>query len=160
MRKLLILPFLSGCVSWETVGITSTKSHNAFVDEVQEFKDDALPPLEEISEAVARNAHEHLIMAKADRDTAKVERVSVTMHMANAATKELKALEDRQFSRAEAPPFDWGALIESFIAAAMGAVGMGGPLALVMGAKLNKVKAKARQYARSTEVNEIDKDIA
>ena len=72
----------------------------------------------------------------------------------------LKELEKRDFEQIQSPPFDWGALVQTIITAIMGALGVGGPVGLIMANKLNNVKAKAREYARSTEVNEIDKDIA
>jgi hypothetical protein len=101
-----------------------------------------------------------MIEAKQEKNMDKVERVSRTIQKAQTAVKDLKELEKKDFEKIQPPPFDWGALVQTIITAIMGALGVGGPVGLVMANKLNNVKAKAREYARSTEVNEIDKDIA
>ena len=160
MKYIPILFLFCGCVSWETIGITSTRSFNKFVGEAENLKNDMLKPTERLGEAVLDNAREHMYEAKKEKDMAKVERVAATAQKARTAVENLKELEKRTFTRAEAPPFDWGALIQSVITALMGALGIGGPMGLMMMSKLNKVKAKAREYAASTEVNQVDKDIA
>lgn len=158
--KYFLLIFLCGCVSWETIGITSTRSFNKHIVEANQLKKDMLKPIEHLGEAVMDNSSEHMIEAKQEKDMNKVERVSATIQKAQTAVRNLKELEKRDFEQIQSPPFDWGALVQTIITAIMGALGVGGPVGLIMANKLNNVKAKAREYARSTEVNEIDKDIA
>lgn len=134
--------------------MTSVDAFNTFVEEVQEFKDDVLPPIEELGEVSAENAHENVLEAQRDNDEAKLIRSVAARVKAEEAISEIKELEGRKFSRAEAPPFDWGSLIQNVISALMGGGGIGAVVMAVMGSKLKKTRKKAMEYAQSTDVND------
>lgn len=145
---------LTGCSSWETIGVTSLATHNEFVEEVSDFKDDVLPPIEELGEAVAENAHENVIEAKRDNDEAKLVRSVATRVKAEEAISEIKELESKSFTRAEAS-FDWEGLIATVVSALMGGGGVGAVVMAVMGGKLKKMKDRAITHAKSTEVDDV-----
>lgn len=130
--------------------MTSVETHNLFVEQVQEFKDDMLPLLEDMGEAVAENAHENVIEAKRDSDDAKMERAIVARHKAEESIKGLKELEGKSFDRAPEGTFDWGALIQMV----MSALGVGGLAAPFLAMKNSKIRKKAVEFAKSTEVND------
>lgn len=153
--RLLFLFLLTGCISWENFGVTSTGTHNRFVEEVQDFKDDVLPPIEELGEAVAENAHENVLEAKRDNDETKLVRSVATRVKAEEAISEIKELEAKKFTRAEAPPFDWEGLIATVVSALMGGGGVGAVVMAVMGSKLKTMKERAIYHAKSTEVDDV-----
>lgn len=157
MYKYIILsPLICGCVTWETVGVTSTKTFNNHIDEVNQFKDDALKPVEQIGLATVELANENISEAKSESDDEKLVRSVATRTKAEIALGEIRELEKSSFSKAPEVEFDFDIMhILTGLLGGMG--GVGGVLALLL-PKLNRIKEKAKEYAQSEHVNDISQD--
>ena len=159
---LLLFPFLVGCeslqkvgVSWELLGITSTRTHKQHVEEAQEFYQDGLQVQAKLVQATDGLNQENIISAKADNDEAKLERAfknQVTIDMAKAQNEELTS---RKFSMPPEPPFDFGGILQMLLAGATGAGGVG-MIALKMRGTIKDLAKKAVANGNSTEVDDVE----
>ena len=150
-------PVLAGCVTWESIGVTSTRTYNAHIEELEVFKKDALAPIESLGEVTQELAQEDIREAELDKDMDKLKRSTATLTKAQIATKDINRLEERtSFTKAPEPTFDFD--LEHIISGLMGGGGVMGILLSIMLPKMKRLKVKALEYAQSTEVNDISKD--
>ena len=159
--RIILALLLSGCNSavntisprWEWFGVTSTKTHNNFVDEVQEFGEDVAKNQGRLVEVTHDLNQEQIYLAKANDDDAMLERTIMTKGKIIHAKEVSEELSSREFSKAPEPPFDWSNVIQM----AMGALGLGGPLGMVMMSQKGKIKELAQvavSNGESTEKND------
>lgn len=164
--------FLCGCsvaLKPETFGILSTKTFNNTVDQIEESQQLDLKNQVQIAQTLADVCKELEYQAKKSRDDAALARAIEMRVKAIQAAKEAGILSEVTFDRAPDPPFDWAGLIQ-MILAALGAAGVPGMGFLHMlnqnkkkdleheKERTRRVTAKARKYAHSTEIDDIDSD--
>lgn len=140
-------------VSWELIGITGTRTHNKHVEEAQEFYQEGLEVQGKLGEAVDVLNQENINRAKADDDEALLERAyknQVNIDMANEKNEELTK---REFTKAEAPSFDFSSIL-SLLLAGLGGAGGVGMIALKMRGTIKNLAGQAIQNGQSTEVND------
>ena len=165
---ILSMVLLSGCasndsiVSWETIGITSTGTHNTHVDEDQKNHVDDLKNQVKIAQITADVCSELKYAAKKADDDAAWERAIVLEQKARAAAKEAGILSEVEWSKSPPPAFDFMSII-TMILSAVGIAGVPGvAIATRMIQTRNKAliieKKKARKYAKSTTEDEYEED--
>jgi len=151
----LLLILLTGCNSvtgmitpqWEWIGVTSTKTHNTFVGEVEEFGKDVVKNQSRVVEITHDLNQEQIYVAKAKDDVAMLERTYITRGKINHAKEVSEELSNREFSKAPDPPFDWSSIIQM----ALGAMGLGGPLGAIALSQRGKIKDVAKQAIANGE---------
>jgi len=154
IQNFLIISFLlllCGCqASWEMVGVTSTKTFNKGMGEVEDLAKDVIKNQSRIVEISKDMNSEIIYLAKARDDTSMLERAYTTAGKIMHAKEVSEELSTREFSKAPDPPFDWSGLLSM----ALGAMGVGGPIGmLAMGAR-SKLKAVAQEAIRNGESTE------
>ena len=152
---LIFLLFMTGCVSWEVIGITSTKTHNDFVDEIQEFSNDAIDNQARIIEITHDLNQESIYLSKKNDDMQMLERSVLTNGKIEHAKEVSKELSSREFNKAPEPSFDWSTIITAIVGTLTGGLTIGGGIKMVMKGKLDKLAGETRKFANSTEVNDV-----
>lgn len=158
MATMRALPFfallMGGCASWEMIGITSTSTHNAHVQEAERFAHDAVKNQARLVEITHDLNQETIYLAKSQDDMAMLQRAVTTGGKIQHAKGVSEELVNREFSESPEPSGDWMGLILTAIGSLTGMSLTGLAVKSVMGAKLAQVAGEARRFAQSTEVND------
>lgn len=158
MRSLCLVLLLSGCQAVKYLGAVPLEEYNAHIEEVERFSKEALENQGDIAGVAVKLAQENVIEAKSDGDDAKLDRAISTRVEAEMANKKANKLAETQFTKSEAPSFDWSNILSMLLTALGGAVPAGGVVAMLLNGKLNRVKEKAKTYASRPETFDISQD--
>jgi len=162
MKYLCVLAFLlCGCKAVEYFGAVSMETFNDSQEEQEEFAHDISTNQASAGKVIYALTHENILEAKHNEDDQKLDRSYQAKANAEAVIKEADKLADTSFLRAENPT-DWAGIIDSVVKTLMGAVLAYFGVSIPMGKKVERLKEKARNYAKSTDENDIkdDKDLS
>jgi len=157
-----LLLFTSGCAvtntvtpKWEWIGITSTGTHNAHVEQAEEFMQDTVKNQSRIVEITHDLNQEFIYVAKKEDDIGALERSYTTSGKIQHAKAVSQELSEREFTKAPEPMMDLGQIINILIGLATGGTTMGA-VAYSMRNKLKDVAREAIHNGQSTEVNNTE----